>query len=169
MGGRGSGGKRVGAGRKPKDALLRSIQGGRDRRPEPAPPSADPGPTAVAPIATIQPPADLTAEELAIWNRDAPLAEAERTLVLATASAFREFCELEALKNKMLVSIKEEMTTVDDKGVERSNPLLTHYRGAVQRLSTFRKDFKLAPFGKDLVAPVEQPRPQAAQQKRTYW
>lgn len=111
----------------------------------------------MAPISDVPPPPDLTAEELAIWNREAPLALKERTLIEATAGAFREFCELEALKNLMLSKIKASLTKVEvtEDGVfEKANPLLTHYRGAVQRLAAFRKDFKLAPFGKELLTPA---------------
>jgi phage terminase small subunit len=167
LGGRGSGGSRVGAGRKPKDAHLRAIQGGRSRiaiQPE-APTS-----TAVAPLVEVLPPGDLMPDELAVWTREAPLATTERTLTPSTAGAFREFCELEALKNTMLKRIRARLTMFDvapasESGkdqaepefYEKANPLLTHYRGAVQRLSAFRKDFKLAPFGKELIAP-EQPK-----------
>lgn len=168
MGGRGSGGKRVGSGRKPKDAVLRAIQGGRSRIPV-QPPKVES--TEVAPEQEVPPPADLTEAELVVWNREAPLALQERTLTVATAGAFRELCELEALKNQMLAKIKVALTTVEvtETGVfEKANPLLTHYRGAVQRLATFRKDFKLAPFGKELITAAK-PQEQQKPQKRSYW
>lgn len=122
-----------------------------------------------APIVDVAAPEDLTPEELKVWTREAPLALRERTLTMATAGAFREMCELEALKNRMLTSIKLELTTTDEKGNERANPLLTHYRGAVQRLSTFRKDFKLAPFGKELLDAAPADTKREPQQKRAYW
>lgn len=172
MGGRGSGGRRVGAGRKPKDAVLRAIQGGRSRIPvQPAPVGSTEVPPPL-PLSEVPPPADLTDAELVVWNREAPLALLERTLTPATAGAFRELCELEALKNQMLVKIKAELTAIvitEAGASERANPLLTHYRGAVQRLATFRKDFKLAPFGKELLTPAQPAARSAATPKRTYW
>lgn len=171
MGGRGSGGSRVGAGRKPKDAVLRAIQGGRSRIPVQPPPAAPIISTEVAPPAEVLAPGDLTEAELVVWTREAPLALLERTLTAATAGAFRELCELEALKNEMLRKIKAELTSIviSEGGMtERANPLLTHYRGAVQRLATFRKDFKLAPFGKELM-PAQPAAKDLPKQKRQYW
>ncbi len=154
MGGRGSGGARTGAGRKPKDARLLSIQGGLSRRL---------GATASVPDATagpFAPPADLDPSELAVWERDAPLAIAQGTLTRAMIGAFRAYCELEALTASMHRNIKDNLmvTVATDAGVfQKPNPLLSNYRGAVQRLQSMRKDFKLSPFGKEEVPVGAQP------------
>lgn len=156
MGGRGSGGRRAGAGRKPKDARLLAITGGLSRRP---------GASAVVPDLTtdlrtpaavvhaaVAPPVDLEPDELAIWERDAPLAIAQGTLTAAMAGAFRAYCELEALTAAMHKRIKKDLVLVvssESGDFEKPNPLLPQYRGAVQRLQSMRKDFKLSPFGKE--------------------
>jgi len=179
MGGKGSGGRRVGSGRKRKSALERAISG------NPGPrgvvlqhPSVPPGSTAIAPVETFDPPADwqdtekdlanLTsqlaflkqgqgpgepnpqiaelqaqvlevrsrAQALVVWHELAPQAFEARTLTPATAAAFTMLCR---------AVVQERSLSASPSQVNGPN-----HRGLMHRVSTWLKDFAIAPFGKPL-------------------
>jgi len=155
MGGRGSGGARVGAGRKSKDRHLRSIDGGASHR---ALPFAEPVIAAVEPVPV---PTDLLEAEAAVWAANAPHALTQRTLTPATAESFRELCEVVVRMRRLWTQIDGDGLTfvhvyVDDAGIEhralKKHPLLPDYRGLVQRVEAARARFRLAPMGKELYA-----------------
>src|SRR5262245_7169656 len=120
MGGRGSGGRRIGAGRKPKSKVLQAVHG--NTRHQSATVLQHPSASAVAPVETFEPepgwfmPPGLGAyvdpatevpppladaigamrlealQALAIWTELAPYAFTARTLTRATTASFAMLC-----------------------------------------------------------------------------
>lgn len=139
MGGKGSGGSRVGAGRKPKNqntgfaavVAASRIRSASDRRSS--------GPE------LLPAPAGIGAATAAYWNKLAPHAVAARTLIEGTAADFLELCELLVEKDDVLTERRAEGWTV------RGVALAKEYRGLVQRSETKLRAFCLAPIGKALV------------------
>ena len=125
------GGKRVGAGRKPKNRILRGLEGGRFRG-------------AVAPISVpslamvevFDAPDDLSADERAIWQALAPHAFANRTLTKATAYAFSLLCQAVVAERRLSAS-----------GAEAGG---ADHRGMLREVHTRLLQFNLAPCGKPL-------------------
>lgn len=162
MGGRGSGGRRVGSGRKGKLAVV----------------VRHPSAPAIASIDAVDPPAELQgsaaelatltsqlafleqadgpgepnpqiaelearieelegqARALAIWHELAPRAVAKRTLTPETAAAFAMLCR----------------AVVQERALSASPATAggTNHRGLMHRVATWMKDFCLSPFGKPL-------------------
>lgn len=136
------GGARIGAGRKPKPARARWLDGGVDRRgPRPE------APPAPAPIAEVPVPSGLTPSELAAWLVNAPLALEARTLTPATADEFASLCTLEAEMADVLLERRQEGWS------EHGLALAREFRGLVQRVEAKRRAFRLAPMGKEMVPP----------------
>lgn len=156
MGGVGSGGRRSGAGRKKKPTHLRAIDGGASHRG----PGLDLG---QAPAITESPcvdvPADLTLEELAVWQAWAPLAHEQRTLTPATVSNFVHLCALEVDRRELrarYVPARSPVTgellalVVHDSDEELS--FRKEHRALAKDIKAMMKDFKLAPFGKEILS-----------------
>jgi hypothetical protein len=141
-----SGGRRVGAGRKPRTRLEQVITGTLRGPGRVLPgPGAGEGPM-VAPIDRFEAPADLSDLERALWLELAPHAFAARTLTRATALAFRLLCQTAALERVYAASA--------DRG--RAN-----HRGLIQRVEAELAAFNLRPFGKPILeaAPVQPTNP----------
>jgi hypothetical protein len=132
MGGRGSGGRRVGSGKKLKSALEHAISGTRGVV------LAHPSATAIAPVVTFDPPKWLKGRDLKAWHELAPEAFAARTLTPATTSAFVMLCR-GVVQDRAFWASKRY----------RCGP---NHRGLMQRVATWKKDFCLAPLGKPLYA-----------------
>lgn len=166
MGGRGSGGRRAGSGRKPISDLELAIGGTRAGVVVPFLASS----TAVAPVSAFAPPADLTRppllealtaalasadgetrdqlqarvdeltvlglEAAAVWQDLAPHAFEARTLTPATTAVFVMLCR----------------AIVRERALALTEPGGPDHRGLMQRISTWTKDFALAPLGKPLYA-----------------
>lgn len=157
MGGFGSGGSRVGSGRKSKGARVLDLHGGRDRKPKAAS-------VAVA-SEPVEPPASLTALELAQWRELAPHAMSKGTLTVAEAASFGELCVAIVERNTMRATIEDQGWTfktarLSDEGEELSveikkHPLIPEYRQWMIRVEAGRARFKLAPIGKELTQPVK--------------
>ncbi len=137
MGGKGSGGSRVGAGRKPNDANLRAIQGNPGHRGAVA--QGPWQPAATAPLETFEPSAVVKDNEkvLAIWNELAPHAFEARTLTRATEHSFVMLCHNVALMWKLA------------KGRKAGG---ADHRNLIQRVDTEMAKFCLAPLGKPIYA-----------------
>lgn len=159
MGGKGSGGARIGAGRKGKTAAQKWLGGNAGKRGS----SAKPKPAAVALIAA---PADLQADQAAVWNELAPHACAARTLTDGTVAAFRDLCEAIVVKRELLAQIQKDgytylKVTIDGAGQEhqevKAHPLLAQHRGMMQRVEAGMLRFRLSPIGKELL-PAEKPK-----------
>ncbi|MEP7304200.1 MAG: hypothetical protein ABJA98_01655 [Acidobacteriota bacterium] len=170
MGGRGSGGRRVGSGRKGKRSVV----------------VRHPSAPVTAPIDTFDPPAELQgstselanltsqlaflqqaarpgdlnpqiaelqtridelegrAHALAIWHELAPSAFAKRTLTPETAAAFVMLCR---------AVVQERALSASPAAAGGPN-----HRGLMHRVATWMKDFCLSPFGK----PLSEAKPAAA-------
>ena len=175
MGGRGSGGRRIGSGRKLKSALERAISGTPGPRGVVVP---HPHSTAVAPVAMFDAPAELQgtpeqleklaadlaflrqgagpgdanpqiaelqarvdelqgrAQALTVWHELAPHAFEARTLTPATSAAFVMLCRAIVQERALSSSL-----------FHAGGP---NHRGLMHRVSTWLKDFAIAPFGKPL-------------------
>lgn len=109
-----------------------------------------------------EPPGDLTLHELAVWNELAPLAEREGTLTDSTRMSLRDLCEAIVLKRRLLRAIGDEGLTVYSlQGNKAAHPLLTQFRGLMQRVEAAMLRFRLAPMGKEILqdsaAPASDP------------
>jgi len=135
MGGRGSGGRRVGSGKKLKSELEHAISGTTSAR---GVILQHPNATAVAPVVTFDPPANLRGKAKAVWGELAPEAFAARTLTPATCAAFVMLCHAAVLERALRTSKRAA-----------GGP---NHRGLMQRVATWQKDFMLAPLGKPLYA-----------------
>lgn len=139
MGGKGSGGRRVGSGKKLKSDLEHAISGTAGRGVVLTHPSS----TAIAPVETFDPPAALRGKALKVWHELAPHAFAARTLTPATSAAFAMLCRA-VVKERSLSASKVRWGSTAAGG--------PNHRGLMQRIGTWMKDFCLSPFGKPLYA-----------------
>src|SRR5690348_16167130 len=141
MGGKGSGGLRVGAGRKSKQAALAKLHGSRQRGVQ-----IDRRTGAVA-AAEIQTPDDLPQDQAAVWMALAPLALKARTLVDETAGSFRDLCRVIVMRDRLERQIETDGLIV----AAGRHPLLTDLRTYEQRVEAGRQRFLLAPMGKPIL------------------
>jgi P27 family predicted phage terminase small subunit len=148
VGGRGSGGSRVGAGRRPKDADLHALHGTAKRPRRQRRKKRTPSLPLVGDLK--QPPTWLPDDQKTVWTRLAPHAVLTGTLTEATAHAFRDLCEAMVMKKELHDDIKLEGYTVMTESGVKANPLLTHYRGMMQRVEAGLARFMLTPQGKPL-------------------
>jgi hypothetical protein len=152
MGGKGSGGMRVGAGRPAKPQADKVLAG--TARPPAGRPPEPPEP----PIAVVPPPADLTEAQRLLWDQLAPFALEARTLTAATVLAFCDLLEAIVVKRTMQARIDKEGQVLTMVSGKKAHPLLGHHRGMMQRVEVGLARFKLAPIGKELTegpAPVD--------------
>lgn len=177
MGGKGSGGRRVGAGRKRKDLALGALTGSRRTaaRAKAAPVAnqtenqTSTGLT--APTAAATPPVDqalvtkvpaapgyLTLEELAEWHELAPRAVVQGTLTNTEIPALVDLCRARVLMTKLLrTAYADGLTQVTDKGGLASHPAIARYTTLQQRVDAGMLRFGLAPAGKVTGKEPEQP------------
>lgn len=120
------GGKRIGAGRKPKSLTARLLQ-------HPSVPVAPPTTNPASPIEEFDAPNDLTAEERAIWLKQAPHAFANRSLTKASALSFERYCKVVVL----------ERNEAKSSGVGGAN-----HRGLLKQVTALELQFMLAPNGR---------------------
>lgn len=164
MGGKGSGGRRVGAGRKSQNQATGELKGSRRARArvkaqsnsQNAGNQSEPSATAAqaAPGGEVQipdPPGSLTLDELAEWNDLAPRALKEGTLTDATRLALRDLCQARVLKDRLLRTIGDQGDVVlASSGNLAAHPLLTRFTTLFQRVEAGMVRFRLAPMGKDM-------------------
>lgn len=153
MGGVGSGGMRVGSGRKARGARVLSLEGGRARKKVVAAAVPD---VARAPVPA---PADLSPESLAVWEALAPHALSAGTLTPGTAAAFRDLCEVRAFTQRLKSRLESDGETfvkvsVDGAGVEhqelKAHPLLARHAAMLVRVEAGMTRFRLSPIGKEI-------------------
>jgi hypothetical protein len=177
MGGRGSGGKRIGAGRKKRSDLERAVGGNAGKR---GIVLQHPSATAVAPIATFDPPAEWLAAPKALANLTSQLAflkqaqgpgdpnpqiaelEARVDDLQASTSALAVWHELapHAFEARTLTPATSAAFLMLCRGVVKERELSASayraggpdHRGMMQRVATWMKDFSVAPFGKPMYA-----------------
>ena len=161
MGGKGSGGRRSGAGRRKKATHLRGIDGGAGRRGPMDPPAGAAPPPPVADVALLEPPAGLGAIESDIWRAWAPLAHAIGTLTAATAANFGQLCVLEADRRELWARYQRHLSASGEPRLllqmDRKEELATRreHRTLAKDIHARMKDFMIAPFGKELAPPGE--------------
>jgi hypothetical protein len=156
VGGRGSGGARVGSGRKPKDKVMAFLHGSKPRE------------TRVSRPQDVAMPSDLPADQSQVWRDLAPHAIEARTLTPATATAFRQLCGRIVLLRQMEALIAEDglMGTkvslqMDEAGggmqnvEKKAHDLLTKCMTLMQRVDQGMIRFRLSPIGKEMT--VETP------------
>lgn len=148
MGGKGSGGNRIGAGRKSKDAAAVWLSGNAGKRTR-----ASASAPSIAPV-SVEMPSDLPELHQDVWQRLAPKALAQLTLTPATVDAFRDLVEAIVVRDGLLAAIHQS-GYMDKDG---KHPLLTDWRGVRQQVQTAMKEFRLAPLGKPM---AEGPKPEA--------
>jgi hypothetical protein len=134
------GGRRAGAGRKPKNAetVARVLSH----------PSAPP-PTTNGPIEVeeFDAPDDLALEERAVWLKQAPFAFKNGTLTRASALSFERYC-------KVVVMERNEGKS---SGVGGAN-----HRGLLKQINSYELQFMLTPAGKPMpVVVTEQAQPES--------
>lgn len=138
MGGPGSGGRRKGAGRKPKSEAERALAGNAGHRHKVVVqhPSSQALPAALpkASVSEEDAPNDLTLDERHVWLELAPKAMDAGTLTDETREYFKLFCRTVCLEKRYAASL-----------VDAGGP---NHRGLIQRCQAMYKDFDLAPFGK---------------------
>lgn len=156
MGGFGSGGHRSGAGRKKKAKHLRLIDGGADRRGGAGAGGGEP-PDASTSAVPIEPPSWLTPAALDIWRDWAVDAHAAGTLTKTTRHIFGELCEVAASCRELYGRL--QVTTDPASGQPRAllrmstkEEMATRrlYLNLSKEMHLRAKDFRLAPFGKEL-------------------
>lgn len=165
MGGRGSGGTRVGAGRKPKSQEEKWLGGDAGKRGD-----GKRKPQAPPPVTLIAAPADLPEAQAVVWNTLAPHACAQRTLTAQTAAAFALLCKQIVLEQLMFQEITTDGLTgtkvtlqMDEKGgglqsvEKKAHTLLAQHRQMMQRVEAGMLRFRLSPIGKEMT-PAEQPK-----------
>lgn len=146
MGGIGSGGRRIGAGRKGKSAEEKRLGGNAGHRGRVLAHPSAPTTMPAAPLPEVDEadaPNDLTTEERLVWLRLAPLALAQKTLKPATELAFSLLCRNIALERRFAASV------MDAGGA--------NHRGIIQRVENGLAAFNLRPFGKPSVE-AEEPK-----------
>lgn len=118
------GGRRPGAGRKPRSKTgVVLLHPGRPAAAVPAPP------------AEIKVPATLDPEELEIWNERAPHAIAFGTLDAASVAAFARYCQIVVLERH------------EGKSSGRGG---SNHRGLLKQLDAFELRFLLSPNGRPM-------------------
>lgn len=133
------GGRRPGAGRKPKSEAERALDGNANHRGRVLPhPAAS---TYVAPphpptLDEADAPNDLSFDERAVWLELAPHAIANGTLTDATALGFKILCRNVVLERRYATSVNDQGTG--------------NHRGMIQRVDAELLRFNLAPCGKPM-------------------
>lgn len=138
MGGQGSGGTRLGSGRKPKDEAQKALEGT-------APPGERKRGRTLPPIDEFDAPNDLTTDERNVWLRLAPGAFYARTLTRATEYAFVLLCRNVLLEQQLRANVVDAGSA--------------NHRGLIQRVEAGLTAFGLRALGKPMVddTPAEDP------------
>jgi hypothetical protein len=158
MGGFGSGGRRVGAGRKSKTKSERKAHGSRNRTK-----ASDAGKRQNHAKA-LKMPAGMTPGQQLAWKEMAPFAEKAGTLVEATVMAFRDLCEVVAMRRSILAQLELDglmvnQVKVDEEtgdrftiGLAQAHPLLSHERQYRLREEAGKARFMVLPTGKPMAS-----------------
>jgi hypothetical protein len=131
-----NGGRRPGAGAKPKNAALRSIDGGASKA------GAFPGDSGavIAPIQMFEPAEDLPLEVRQVWMDLASFCFQNRTLTRATELSFVLLCRNIVLERQLA----------------EKEPGSPGHRGMIQRVDAELLRFNLAPCGKPMYELVQE-------------
>jgi hypothetical protein len=155
MGGKGSGGRRRGAGRKPKTAAERFIDGNAGHRGRIlSHPSAPAAPDPVV-VDEFDAPNDLTVDERNVWVKLAPFAFKNGTLTKASSLAFCRLCAHIVLEKRYAGSVQEAGGA--------------NHRGLIQKVDAAMDAFGLRPLAGKRMPDAEAAKPVEPVQKRAYW
>jgi len=138
------GGKRPGAGRKPKSDAERAIDGNAGHRQKVVAHPSVPAIPEPVPVEEFDAPNDLAMDERHVWMELAPHAFAARTLTKATALAFRMLCRNVVLERDMRASVLDRGRAA--------------HQGLIAKVDAELSRFSLNPCGK----PMYQGAPRAA-------
>jgi hypothetical protein len=129
------GGRRVGAGRKPKPKL------GSPARvlTHPSAPVVPPSTNGPVEVEEFDAPDDLAMEERAVWLKQSPHAFKAGTLKRSTALSFERYCKIVVL----------ERNEAKSSGVGGAN-----HRGLLRQINAYELQFMLTPMGKPVIEPV---------------
>jgi hypothetical protein len=158
------GGRRQGAGRKPKSAKQHFLSGNAGKRSLALVPAsraeAEAADRDPAPAMDLVMPVDLLAQEgeQAYWARYAPQAVAAGTLTAKTVGGFIVLCQVAARADRLWEDIEREGFTWNDEGVVKAHPLLPAYRGFIQRQESLLQRYLLAAMAKGDPAAVPKPK-----------
>ena len=127
------GGRRIGAGRKPKPRTINVIQARVLTHPSSMAP-----PTTSAPIEVeeFDAPDDLAMDERNIWLKQAPHAFKKGTLTRASALSFERYCKIVVLERN------------EAKSSAMGGP---NHRGLLRQINAYELQFMLTPAGKPLL------------------
>ena len=140
------GGKRAGAGRKPKSERDRFLDGNAGHRPKVvAHPSSVPTDPAPAPIDEFDAPNDLTTDERNVWLQLAPHAFAARTLTKGTELAFKMLCRNVLLEKEMRASVLDRGRSA--------------HQGLIAKVDAELLRFSLSPCGKPMAEAAKREAP----------
>jgi hypothetical protein len=137
------GGRRPGAGRKPKPKPDGFAQPARVLAHPSVPTTNEP-----SPIEEFDAPDDLTAEERAVWMKQAPFAFQNRTLTRVSALSFERYCKVVVL----------ERNEAKSSGMGGAN-----HRGLLKQINNYELQFMLTPNGRPMpeAAPAADAAPQS--------
>jgi hypothetical protein len=127
------GGRRPGAGRKPKALTARVLT-----HPSVPPPTTN----LPSPVEEFDAPDDLAADERAVWLNQAPHAFKRGTLTRGTAMAFERYCKVVVL----------ERNEAKSSGIGGAN-----HRGLLKQINAYELQFLLIPNGRPMVEPEAVP------------
>jgi phage terminase small subunit len=152
MGGKGSGGRRVGAGRKRKATVIAFVHGSRQRTGSDSSEASD--------LAHVDPPEDITPDALSVWRLHAPDAIKAGTLTPLTARSFVQLvCDPEVVYARILKTLETDGWTymrMGENGKEpKKHPLITDLQNWHRRIDAGHARFCLAPLGKPVVEPAK--------------
>lgn len=133
------GGKRIGAGRKPKPKDGNAIARVLAHRSMPAGLTQPPTTNGPLEVEEFDAPDSLSADAMAIWLKQSPHAFRHGTLKRSTAMAFERYCELAVL----------ERNEAKGSGVIGAN-----HRGILKEIRAYEVHFRLIADGKPVVEPV---------------
>jgi hypothetical protein len=113
----------------------------------------------VIPGEPVDPPADITPEQLAVWALHAPDAIRAGTLTKQTARSFVHLvCASEVIYNRIMATLEADGWTYQKRtemGTEpKTHPAQNRLEYWYRRIVDGHHEFKLAPFGRTVVEPA---------------
>jgi hypothetical protein len=169
MGGKGSGGQRLNAGRKSKDGALALVHGSRDRGTRPV--SSGVAPTGAVDVPM---PLDLPEDQAEFWQAWAPLAHAKGKLTPERVPGFRHLGKCAAVERALLAEITKRGWSVDKVTLKmdesggglqvvetKANDLITKWQAMLVRVENGMARFLLTGDGKDIGAGASVKEPSA--------
>lgn len=166
------GGRRLGAGRKPKTRRERWLGGNAGKRPLTlVTPERTMPVESVLTAGGVSVPAVLTAGERAYWDLWSPLAISQGLLTAETVPGFVTLCKTARTADVFWSAVEDrgleqEKVTIDGAGQEhreyKANPLLSHWRALMARMEQLQARYGLAADGKVLVGGMSEDAEEAA-------